>query len=49
MKKYTVQCLMNELESLTDIRFPGKYGHMYSEVTKSQREILEAFSITLDI
>ncbi len=48
IKKYTVQSLMNELESLTDIRFSGKYGHMYSEVTKAQREILGAFSITLD-
>lgn len=49
MKKYTVRGLMNELESLTNIRFSGKYGHMYSEVTKAQREIFEAFSIPLNL
>jgi transposase len=48
MNKYTVHGLMNELESLTQIKFSGKYGQMHSEVTKAQREALEAFSISLD-
>ena len=48
MNKYTVHGLMNELESLTQIKFSGKYGQMHSEVTKAQREVLEAFSISLD-
>jgi len=48
MKKFTVHGLMNELESLTQIKFSGKYGQMHSEVTKAQREALEAFSISLD-
>ena len=48
MKKFTVHGLLNELESLTQIKFSGNYGQMHSEVTKAQREVLEAFSISLD-
>jgi len=47
LKKYTVRGLMNELESLTQIKFSGKYGQMNSDVTKAQREALAAFSISL--
>lgn len=45
INKFTVRGLMNELESLTEIKFSGKYGQMQSEMTKTQREILEAFAV----
>jgi transposase len=45
--KYTTRSVLNEMESLTAIRFSGKYGQMQSEITKAQREILTAFDIQL--
>ncbi|MPM38274.1 hypothetical protein SDC9_84903 [bioreactor metagenome] len=36
-----------ELESLTTIRYTGKYKNRLVEATKSQREILAAFGIDL--
>ncbi|MCX6054824.1 MAG: hypothetical protein NTZ74_07925 [Chloroflexi bacterium] len=48
MKIFSVHSLLNELESLTQIKFSGKQGQMHSEVTKTQRKALKAFSISLD-
>lgn len=44
-KRYTVKSLIWEMESLTTIRYSGKYKNKQSEVTKAQRNILEAFGI----
>jgi len=37
--------MLGEMESLTRIHYTGKYNDVTSEMSKSQREILEAFSI----
>lgn len=42
---YTAKGLMLEMESLTTIRYTGKYNNKLTEITKAQREILEAFSV----
>ena len=44
-EKYTVRELLLEMDTLTQIRFSGKYGQMLTEITKPQRLIME----TLDI
>jgi len=42
---YTPGSMLLELESLTTIRYTGKYKNRLVEATKSQREILAAFGI----
>lgn len=44
-KKYSPRLLLGEMEALTRINYTGKYKDITSEVSKSQREIFEAFSI----
>jgi transposase len=43
--RYSPKLLLGELESLTKIHYTGKYNDIITEVSKAQREILEAFSI----
>jgi len=45
IKDYTVRELLQETETLTKIKYSGKYGHIITEVTKQQREILTALNI----
>lgn len=45
--RYTVRELLEEMETLTKVRYSGKYGHILTEVTKAQRGILEALKIPL--
>ena len=45
IRKIPPRLLLGEMESLTRIHYTGKYNDVTSEVSKSQREILEAFSI----
>lgn len=45
-EKLTVRELLMEMETLTQIRFSGKYGHMLTEITKPQRLIMESFEIS---
>ena len=47
IKKYTVRELLQEMETFTKIKYTGKYGHIFTEVTKTQREILECLNIAL--
>ena len=42
----TVRELLMEMETLTQIRFSGKYGHMLTEITKPQRLIMESFEVS---
>jgi transposase len=44
---YTVRELLQEMETLTKITYSGKYGQIITEVTKSQRKILDGLKITL--
>lgn len=45
--KYTEKSLMMELESLTTIRYTGKYKDKISEATKAQKEIMAAFEVEM--
>jgi hypothetical protein len=47
IKQYTVRELLQEMDTLTKIKYSGKYGHILTEVTKPQREILQALNIVL--
>lgn len=46
--RFSPKLLLGEMESLTQIHYAGKYKDVCSEVSKAQREILEAFSIDLN-
>lgn len=45
IEKYTVREILLEMDPLTKIRYAGKYGQIFTEVTKPQREILELLKI----
>ena len=47
-KRYTVRELLKEMETLTKITYSGRYGHILTEVTKPQREILKKLKIVSD-
>jgi Transposase len=40
LERYTVRGLLFEMETLTKIKYSGRYGHVLTEVTKQQRQIL---------
>ena len=45
IKQYTVRELLQEMETLTKIKYSGKYGYILTELTKPQREILACLNI----
>ena len=45
--KYTIRELLQEMNTLTRVKYSGKYGSILTEVTKPQRQILEALEIKL--
>src|SRR5690554_5930990 len=45
--KYTVRELLEEMETLVKIRYSGKYGHLLTETTKPQRQIIDTLGINL--
>lgn len=47
IEQYTVRELLQEMETLTKIKYSGKYGHILTEITKPQREILNNLNIEL--
>lgn len=47
IEQYTVRELLEEMETLVKIKYSGKYGHILTEVTKQQREILSKLAITV--
>ena len=47
IKKYTVRELLQEMETLTKIKYSGKYGYIITELTKQQKEILGCLNIEL--
>ena len=44
-ERYSPKLLLGQMESLTRIHYTGKYNDILSEISKAQREILEAFAI----
>ena len=47
IERYTVRELLQEMDTLTKIKYSGKYGHILTEITKPQREILQGLNIPL--
>lgn len=47
IEKHTIRELLQEMDTLTKIKYSGKYGHILTEITKPQREILEGLNIAL--
>jgi transposase len=47
IKHYTIRELLLETETLTKIKYSGKYGHILTELTKPQREIFTALNINI--
>ena len=47
IEKYTVRELLREMETLTKINYSGKYGHILTELTKPQKDILKALDIPI--
>jgi hypothetical protein len=45
IEKYTVRELLREIKTLTKVKYSGKYGHILTEMTKAQREILKDLDI----
>lgn len=44
--KFTVRELLEEMDPLTRVDYSGKYGHLITEVSKTQRQILEGLRVT---
>jgi len=47
IRKYTVRELLQEMETYTKVKYTGKYGQIFTEMTKAQREILDRLHIDL--
>ena len=47
IEKYTVRELLQEMKTLTKVKYSGKYGYILTEITKAQRDILKALDIQL--
>jgi len=45
IEKYTVRELLLEMETLIQVRYSGKYGHILTEVTKPQRQIMKSLKV----
>jgi hypothetical protein len=46
IERYTVRELLQEMDTLTKVKYSGKYGYILTEMTKPQREILKGLDIT---
>ena len=47
IERYNVRELLEEMETLIKVTYSGKYGHILTEITKPQREILTHLAIEL--
>jgi len=47
IEKLTVPELLREMETLTKINYSGKYGHILTELTKPQKDILKALDMPI--
>lgn len=47
LKYLTVREVMEEMETLTQIKYSNRYGQVFTETTPKQREIMSAFSVAL--
>ena len=47
LKYMTVREAMEEMETLTKIKYSNRYGQVFTETTKTQRRIMEVFDVQL--
>ncbi len=47
LKYLTVREVMEEMETLTKIKYSNRYGQVFTETTHIQRHILEMFGVEL--
>lgn len=47
IENYTVRELLWEMETLTQVRYSGRYGHILTQITKPQRRIVEGLQVKL--
>ena len=47
IEQYTVREMLREMETLTKVNYSGKYGHIMTELTKHQRQILSSLEIPI--
>lgn len=47
IKNYTVRGLLDEMQTISKIKYSGRYGEIITEISKKQRDILEAFAVKL--
>lgn len=48
IERYTVRELLTEMATLSKIKYSGRRGHMLTEITKPQREILQHLNISIE-
>lgn len=46
LKYLSVRDIMEQMETLTQVKYSGRYGKLLTETTPLQREILDAFDVT---
>jgi transposase len=49
IEKYTVRDVLEEMKTLAKIKYTGKRRHVLTEMTKTQRHILEALNIAIPV
>ena len=47
LRTISIDELLQEMDTLTKVKYSGKYGHILTEITKPQREILKDLNIAL--
>lgn len=47
IEKYTIHELLREMETIVKVQYSGRYGHILTEVTKVQRDILKVLDVQL--
>ena len=47
IEKYTIHELLREMETIVKVTYSGRYGHILTEVTKAQRDILKVLEVQL--
>jgi transposase len=48
LKHKTIREIMEAMETVTEIRYSGKYGKILTEIDPLQRDIMEAFGISIE-
>jgi len=46
LKYLSVRDIMEQMETLTQVKYSGRYGKLLTETTPLQREILDVFDVT---